>query len=174
MGSVPVAKPSPLRPWRFSRRVIPLALLGLIAVAAVVVAIAVTWPTDPVGPRWVSVAGADELRVNEPLLIADHNLHLVKLESGEILALSQTDPHLGCTVPFRPQFEFMGHTGWFRNPCHGETYDVTGVCYAGPCPRGLDRYSVRVAGGDVEVNTTTLIEGPPHSTDVGREPVTPR
>ena len=100
--------------------------------------------------------------------VVDGDVYLVLLESGEVLALSTIDPHLGCKVPFLPDFKFMDHTGWFRNPCHGETYDLTGVCYVGPCPRGLDRYEVRVRNGDVEVNFKHLTEGPEHAT---RDPV---
>jgi nitrite reductase/ring-hydroxylating ferredoxin subunit len=141
-------------------------------VAAIAVVLAVAWPEDPAQSGWLVAARADDLAVNEPLAI-DGAAYLVRLDTGEILALSRVDPHLGCSVPFRPQFEFMGHTGWFRNPCHGETYDVTGVCYAGPCPRGLDRYDVRVRDGIVEVDFTHLREGPPRSADEDREPVTP-
>ena len=117
------------------------------------------------------MARLDELAVNDPLAV-EGDVYLVLLESGEVLALSQIDPHLGCKVPFRPDFTFIGDTGWFRNPCHGETYDLTGVCYSGPCPRGLDRYEVRVRDGDVEVSFAFLIEGPDRSASEGREPVT--
>jgi Rieske Fe-S protein len=109
----------------------------------------------------------------------DLRVWLVKFESGEILALSQKDPHLGCTVPWRADFQFKGYKGWFRNPCHGETYDLTGYCYAGPCPRGLDRYETQVADGKVQVRVGngTLIQGPPvaYSGDGTwlREPVVP-
>ena len=113
----------------------------------------------------------DELAVNDPLAV-EGDVYLVLLESGEVLALSQIDPHLGCKVPFTPDFTFIGDTGWFRNPCHGETYDLTGVCYSGPCPRGLDRYEVRVRDGDVEVSFALLIEGPDRAASEGREPVT--
>ena len=171
MGSIPTANPSPPRRWRFSRRVIPLAFLAVVSVAFLAVGAAVIWPSSPADSEWSAVARADDLAVNDPLLV-EGDVYLVLLESGETLALSTIDPHLGCKVPFVPKFTFRGHTGWFRNPCHGETYDLTGVCYAGPCPRSLDRYEVRVRDGDVEVNFTLLTEGPAHSTGDGREPVT--
>jgi len=173
MGSIPVAKPSPLRPWRFSRRIIPLALLFMGAVATLAIGVAVAWPSSPTPSNWTAVASADELAVNEPVLIKEANIFLVRLESGDILALSRVDPHLGCTVPFRPEFEFMGSSGWFRNPCHGETYDMTGVCYVGPCPRGLDRYETRINNGKVEADFTRLILGPDRDIDLGRPPVIP-
>jgi nitrite reductase/ring-hydroxylating ferredoxin subunit len=173
MGSIPVAQPSPLRPWRFSRRIIPLALLALAAIAVAAVGVAVAWPSSPTPSDWTAVARADDLRANEPVLNADVRIFIVRLDSGEILALSRRDPHRGCTVPWRRDFTFEGRTGWFRDPCYGSTYDVTGVCYAGPCPRGLDRYQVRVEDGDVEVDLTHLIMGPDRRTREGRPPVNP-
>ncbi len=172
MGRVPTASPSPPRRWRFSRRVIPLAFLALAVIALVAIGVAVIWPSSPADSGWSTVARADELAVNDPLAV-EGDAYLVLLESGEILALSRIDPHLGCKVPFTPDFTFMGDTGWFRNPCHGETYDLTGVCYFGPCPRGLDRYEVRVRDGDVEVSFALVIEGPDRSASEAREPVTP-
>lgn len=163
MGSTPVANPSPPRRWRFSRRVVPLAFLALAMVALVAIGVAVVWPSNGADSEWAALARADELDVNEPLAV-EGDVYLVRLESGEILALSTIDPHLGCKVPFVPDFTFRGDTGWFRNPCHGETYDVAGVCIFGPCPRGLDRYEVRVRDGDVEVNFKHLTEGPLHAT----------
>ena len=86
--------------------------------------------------------------------------HLVRLETGEFLALYIVDPHLGCKVPWRPDFVFAGKKGWFRNPCHGETYDMEGKCWFGPCPRGLDRFPTKIEGGKVLVDLSTLIQGP--------------
>jgi nitrite reductase/ring-hydroxylating ferredoxin subunit len=137
--------------------------------------VSTTPPVDPDRPHWVSGIAENELQVNEPVRIVEAQAWLVKLESGEILALWQRDPHLGCSVPFRPEFEFMGGTGWFRNPCHGETYDLTGVCYAGPCPRGLDRFQTRIVNGEVEIHAgeDAAIPGPPLETRAGRDPVLP-
>ncbi len=171
MGSVPTANPSPPRRWRFSRRVVPLAFLALAVVALVAIGVAMVWPSNGADSEWAALARADELAVNDPLFV-EGDVYLVLLESGDILALSTIDPHLGCKVPFVPNFKYMRYTGWFRNPCHGETYDLTGVCYFGPCPRGLDRYEVRVRDGDVEVSFARLTEGPDRATSEGREPVT--
>ena len=97
MGSTPVANPSPPRRWWFSRRILPLAFLAIGAVVIVVI----VWPDDGADSGWIAVARADELAVNDPLLV-DGDAYLVLLESGEILALSTIDPHLGCKVPFVP------------------------------------------------------------------------
>lgn len=139
------------------------------------VGLAVAWPTGSnvqQATHWVTLVDTDDLAVNEPVRFPGQRLWLVKLESGEVLALSQKSPHLGCTVTYRPEFEFEGHTGWFRDPCSGSNWDLTGVKYSGPAPRGLDRYQVRILGGGVQAHLSRLIAGPVGASQ-GREPVTP-
>lgn len=77
--------------------------------------------------------------------------HLVRLDDGQFRALYATDPLRGCMVPWRPDFEFEGQQGWFRNPCHGATYDIAGRRVFGPGPRDLDRFPVEVRDGRVLV-----------------------
>ena len=166
MGHIPVAKPSPiLREWTFPKRglLIALVLLGAFAVGGV--ALASAWPehASKMPNTWVDVGRAADLKVDTPQPVPGDHLWLVKLQTGEILALYRADPRLGCTVPWRPDFEFRGITGWFRNPCHSETYDLTGTCFSGPCIRGLDRFPVQIANGQVRVlvDKARLIQGPP-------------
>lgn len=83
-------------------------------------------------------------------------------EKGGILALYQKCPHLGCAVPWRPEFEFEGVKGWFRCPCHGSTYTKAGVRVFGPAPRPMDTFEVKVnADGSIEVNTGRIHLGGP-------------
>lgn len=81
-------------------------------------------------------------------------------EAGGLLALWQKCPHLGCTVPWRPDFDFEGVRGWFRCPCHGSTYSKAGIRVFGPAPRPMDTFAVTVTGnGSVEVNTGEITPG---------------
>jgi cytochrome b6-f complex iron-sulfur subunit len=57
---------------------------------------------------------------------------------GGLVALYQKCPHLGCSVPWRPDFDFEGSKGWFRCPCHGSTYSEGGLKVFGPAPRSMD------------------------------------
>ena len=66
--------------------------------------------------------------------------------------------HLGCTVPF------CASSKWFECPCHGSKYSINGEYRAGPAPRSLDRYRVDIVNGQVVVDTSTLITGPPRGT----------
>jgi menaquinol-cytochrome c reductase iron-sulfur subunit len=55
--------------------------------------------------------------------------------------------HLGCPVRWLPSAEL------FMCPCHGGVYYRDGAVAAGPPPRALARYPVRVRGGQVEILT---------------------
>ena len=68
--------------------------------------------------------------------------------------------HLGCPVRWEQSADL------FMCPCHGGVYYSNGDVAAGPPPRPLARYPVRVRDGDVEILTTPLpIDGrvPPAS-----------
>jgi len=161
MGSIPVANPSPLRRPHLSRRALLALTLPLAVLALIAIVLSFAWPATTVEERWIDAGPVDALAVNQPVRNLEGRFWLVKLESSEILALYQQDPHLGCTVPWRPDFQFAGRRGWFRNPCHGETYDLDGTCVSGPCARGLDRFEVRTRAGRIQVNLAGVIPGPP-------------
>jgi cytochrome b6-f complex iron-sulfur subunit len=81
-------------------------------------------------------------------------------EKGGLLALYHKCVHLGCTVPWRPDFEFGGVNGWFRCPCHGSTYTKGGVRVFGPAPRSLDSFAItKVDASGVSVNTGKITLG---------------
>ena len=74
-------------------------------------------------------------------------------------ALYRKCVHLGCSVPHCEKSML------FECPCHGSKYRLTGEYFAGPAPRGLDRFPVTIQGGKVVVDTGTLQTGPPRGTD---------
>jgi cytochrome b6-f complex iron-sulfur subunit len=75
--------------------------------------------------------------------------------SGQVVALYQKCPHLGCKVPFNPA------TDRFECPCHGSKYNILGEYIEGPAPRGMDRFLIKVNDHDeVLVDTSTLVPGP--------------
>jgi cytochrome b6-f complex iron-sulfur subunit len=86
-------------------------------------------------------------------------------QKGGLLALWQKCPHLGCTVPWRPDFVFEGNPGeggWFRCPCHGSTYTKAGVRVFGPAPHPMDTFPLTIGGdGSVQVNTKAAMTGAP-------------
>lgn len=80
--------------------------------------------------------------------------HLTRVQ-GELLALYQKCPHLGCRVPYCEPSQR------FECPCHGSVYNRKGEYLDGPAPRGMDSFPLLVENGKVLVDTGTVLEGPP-------------
>ncbi len=93
---------------------------------------------------------------------ADYPGELVTAEG--IMPLYQRCVHLGCRVPF------CSNSKWFECPCHGSKYNFAGEYQLGPAPRGMDRFVVKIENGNVMVDTSTVILGPPRGTDTISEP----
>jgi cytochrome b6-f complex iron-sulfur subunit len=95
----------------------------------------------------------------------DVDYALTGVTAGGIMPLYQRCVHLGCRVPF------CGSSKWFECPCHGSKYNEAGEYQLGPAPRGMDRFAITVdGGGNVLVDTSVPILGPPRGTDTISEP----
>ena len=77
-----------------------------------------------------------------------------------VVALFQKCPHLGCRVPE------CGASQQFECPCHGSMYTHYGEHLVGPAPHGMYMFPTRIVDGRVMVDTSTVIEGLPHGTNV--------
>ncbi len=168
----PVAKPVPARPL-LTRRVFILggfwSTLGLALVGILGPSLDFAWTRDPAGAaRKVRVSKETvqaAIESGDPVRVPAGKFFLVNLEPGVtphgeetpggLLALWQKCPHLGCSVPWRPDFTFQGRIGWFRCPCHGSTYTKEGgILVFGPSPRSMDRFEIEPQDdGSVVVNT---------------------
>jgi cytochrome b6-f complex iron-sulfur subunit len=85
--------------------------------------------------------------------------------SKGLMPLYQRCVHLGCRVPFCQQSQ------WFECPCHGSKYNKAGEYQLGPAPHGMDRFAIEITdGGDVMVDTSRILLGPPRGTDTIDEP----
>jgi len=106
-------------------------------------------------------AGGTKLTLGSPTAFAvgtatylpEGRLYVVNAK-GDLFALSQKCPHLGCTVPF------CASSGRFECPCHGSKYDLAGEYITGPAPHGMDRYKLEVKNNAVVVDTGALTTGP--------------
>jgi len=67
---------------------------------------------------------------------------------GQFVAFAINCTHLGCPVRWLQQAEL------FMCPCHGGVYYKDGTVAAGPPPKPLTQYPVRVTDGRVEILTT--------------------
>jgi menaquinol-cytochrome c reductase iron-sulfur subunit len=75
----------------------------------------------------------------------------LRRESADsFVAFSVNCTHLGCPVQWLPG------AGLFMCPCHGGVYSQDGSVSAGPPPRPLPRYPVRIRNGQVEIRTSPL------------------
>jgi cytochrome b6-f complex iron-sulfur subunit len=156
----PVAKPVARREV-ITRRIFLLggfwSALGLAFVGILGSPLDFMWPRNLKGfggpitvtPDLVPAEGAD------PIHIFDGKFWLLNRKAGPsisgddspggLIALYHKCPHLGCTVPWRPDFTFDNRKGWFRCPCHGSTYTKDGgVKVFGPAPRPLDVFPITV------------------------------
>ena len=69
---------------------------------------------------------------------------------AEFIAFAVNCTHLGCPVRWLPAANL------FMCPCHGGVYYKDGRVAAGPPPKPLPRYPVRVRDGQVEIETSPL------------------
>ena len=81
-----------------------------------------------------------------------------------VMPLYQRCVHLGCRVPF------CASSKWFECPCHGSKYNGAGEYQLGPAPRGMDRFKITISGGNVTVDTSEIVLGPPRGTDTVSQP----
>jgi menaquinol-cytochrome c reductase iron-sulfur subunit len=70
--------------------------------------------------------------------------------SDQFIAFSVHCTHLGCPVRWMPDAKL------FLCPCHGGVYYADGDVAAGPPPRPLFRYDVRVLDGQVQVKAAPI------------------
>ncbi|CAN5229104.1 hypothetical protein BH18ACT4_BH18ACT4_03420 [soil metagenome] len=105
----------------------------------------------PEGRMWVTEYPSSAL---DKARAAYSPSELTGMEAG-LIALYQKCPHLGCRVPECETSQ------WFECPCHGSQYNQVGEKKGGPAPRGLDRFSMSVEGGNFVVDTGVIIQGPP-------------
>lgn len=80
---------------------------------------------------------------------------LINAADTKLVALYRKCVHLGCSVPH------CASSMLFECPCHGSKYRLNGEFFAGPAPRGLDRFPVEIDGDTVIVDTGSLQVGPP-------------
>ena len=115
----------------------------------------------PVRAERIPPPGADPVRFPAGRFYISHLAAGQEGSPGGLLAIYQKCTHLGCTVPWRPDFQFEGTTGWFRCPCHGSTYTKgAAILVFGPAPRPLDTMAIEVKeNGDLVVNTGATTKG---------------
>jgi cytochrome b6-f complex iron-sulfur subunit len=126
------------------------------------------WTTGFLGFFWPKKIGAfggsinaglpTDFAVGDVKQFREGKFYVTRVPEG-FIALWWKCPHLGCTVPWRPDDPVMeGDTGFadkgrFNCPCHGSIYNRYGQIVQGPAPRPMDRFPIEVRDGKIFVNT---------------------
>jgi len=114
--------------------------------------------------QWRRVGRVEEFAINTTSLVTFTNADpgpggglsektsawLRRKSENSFIAFSVNCTHLGCPVRWEADAEL------FMCPCHGGVYHKNGSVAAGPPPKGLVQYMVRVADGYVEVKTAPV------------------
>ncbi len=137
---------------------------GLLAGAAGYTAYEALSPlsTGAVGGR-IEVGTPENFASGSSTYFAEGRFYVVNA-GDHYFALSQKCPHLGCKVPF------CESSGRFECACHGSVFDLAGEYVQGPSPRGMDRYFMKVDGGNLVVDTGVLVAGPDRGTKTNFTP----
>jgi menaquinol-cytochrome c reductase iron-sulfur subunit len=159
----PSAAPTPRR--RFLAR-LSLALSGVIATAATVPVIGfLLSPLTRKPPRvWRPVGPVDAFAIGKTVNVAFEDASplpwagvtartaawLRRDDAEHFTAFTVHCTHLGCPVRWVADAEL------FLCPCHGGVYYADGTVSAGPPPRTLPQYPVRVRNGEVEILTSPI------------------
>ncbi len=103
-------------------------------------------------PGSVVAGTVGEFKPNSGKIIKFGTKPVIVLETpgGEIRAFSAVCTHLGCTVQYR---EDLGHI-WCA--CHNGHYDLNGINIAGPPPRPLPPFDVKIKDDKVFVSRRVL------------------
>jgi len=102
-------------------------------------------PEAPVNE--ITVAGASAIAPNSARIVkfAARPVLLIRVSESEWRAFGATCTHLDCTVQYRSESQQI----WCA--CHNGFYDLNGRVVAGPPPRPLEEYVVRVRGEEVVI-----------------------
>lgn len=107
--------------------------------------------------NWVQLGSVSKIPLGEPTLfkfkiksqtgwIVDEreiSVYVLTEDGRDFIALSNICTHLGCRV------RWIADTEQFFSPCHNGIFDKQGNVVAGPPPRPLDRYQVKVEDGQL-------------------------
>lgn len=103
----------------------------------------------------VNAGNAADFKVGDVKVVREGKFYVSRVPEG-FVALWWKCPHLGCTVPWKPDDpseDSIAGKGRFNCPCHGSIYDRYGEIIRGPAPRPLDLFPVEVKDGKVLVST---------------------
>jgi menaquinol-cytochrome c reductase iron-sulfur subunit len=153
---------SPERREFLSRLSIGLGCAGAALVGVPVAGFLLAPLFESVARKWRAVGGVDQFSIGQTVEVKFEDASPVawagvtgqtgawlrREPSGQFIAFAVNCTHLGCPVRWLEDAEI------FMCPCHGGVYYKDGTVAAGPPPRPLTQYPVRVRDGLVEILTS--------------------
>jgi menaquinol-cytochrome c reductase iron-sulfur subunit len=114
--------------------------------------------------QWVTLGKVGDFQVGKTVTVtvidtsplpwagitAKNAVWLRRESDTSFIAFSANCTHLGCPV------RWMEGAELFMCPCHGGVYYKDGNVAAGPPPRPLFRYDVRIRNGEVKINSVVV------------------
>ena len=114
--------------------------------------------------KWVTLGKVNDFQIGKTVTVpvsdssslpwagitAKNAIWLRRENATSFIAFSANCTHLGCPV------RWMEGAELFMCPCHGGVYYSDGSVAAGPPPRPLFRYDVRVENGEVKMNSVVV------------------
>lgn len=114
------------------------AALGIVGLGATVVTVKFLSPNVLFEPPTKFRAGApDDYPVNSVTYLRDQQVYIVRMPEG-FYAVSAECPHLGCITAWKPEEDLIAC------PCHGSKFQKDGAKVAGPAPRPLPHFAIRL------------------------------
>lgn len=154
---------------RTRREMLTLLSIGMSGAAAVIVAVPVVGALlapllRPQPGQWRSVGAQDSFTIGQTTQVsfldssplswagpaANTAAWLRRLSDTEFEAFAINCTHLGCPV------RWLQSANLFMCPCHGGVFYQDGTVAAGPPPRPLSKYPVRIADGQVQIQTSAV------------------
>ena len=129
------------------------AALGVAGLGATVVTVKYLSPNVLFEPPTQFRAGAaDDFPVNSVTYIRDQQVYIVRMTAG-FYAVSAVCTHLGCITQWKAE------ENQISCPCHGSKFSREGAKLAGPAPRALPHFAVRLApDGQLVVDKLEIVK----------------
>ena len=129
------------------------AALGVTGLGATVVTIKYLSPNVLFEPPTQFRAGSpDDFPVNSVTFIRDQEVYVVRTLAG-FYAVSAVCTHLGCITQWKPEDDQI------ECPCHGSKFTREGTKIAGPAPRPLPHFALRLtADGQLLVDKLETVK----------------
>ena len=128
--------------------------LAIAGIGAAVVTVEYSSPNVLFEPPTTFRAGSlDDYPVNSVTYIQDQQVYIVRTDKG-LWAMTAVCTHLGCITQWKPE------SSQIACPCHGSKFERDGKVQAGPAPRPLLHFAVRLtADGAIEVDKLETVKG---------------